>query len=134
MIELNSNNIIPIIISVGVFIVCYYNCCTDRRENYMRTIVNPRLLAEIDDEDRMEEGNYDNNYIFHPPPNYPPSIISRDELPKYDDIINDMDPSDVNIPTDVSIPNDVNIPNDVFLHINQEPPVNTESPPKYTEC
>ena len=28
----------------------------------MRTIVNPRLLAEIDDEDRMEEGNYDNNY------------------------------------------------------------------------
>ena len=51
--------------------------------------MNQSKLDEIesDDEDRMEEGNYDNNYIFHPVPNYPPSIISRDELPKYDDII-----------------------------------------------
>ena len=37
-------DILPILLGFGVFIVCYYNCCNDRRENYMRRYQNPRLL------------------------------------------------------------------------------------------
>jgi len=145
MTEITPGDILPILLGFGVFIVCYYNCCNDRRENYMRRYQNPRLLIESSDEDRMEEGNQGNDYISYQSPMYaqPSHIIGGDELPKYDDVINNTVPNNENIPNDVFVPintepspiNTEPPPNYIETPVNTElPPINTELPPNYTEC
>ena len=114
--EIEPSDILPILFSFGVFICCYYGFCNNRRETLMRRYYqNPRLLVESSDEYIITEENQGNSYIPYQDPNYLsiPHNISEDELPKYDDVINNTNLPDISNSTIIA---------------------NNEPPPNYTEC